>query len=112
MPTRLKVKLTVTPTNELQTPRFIKFVTDHVFYLKGSQYTTSVSIPADVAAVCLYNFTSLMLKLGYAPQYHEFIRQVNGIVSDVDFDESVQAILVPATELMNQLLDRFSLTIE
>ena len=91
-------------------PLFMVTLESHIAHLKKLRSTSLVQLDPVKVHMYLGDFDSMLLDLGIDRQYHWFIARINGIYSNMDFDESTTLIYVPDITEINRIQSSYMVT--
>lgn len=89
------------------TKNFMDVVESHLHYLRNSSKSTSFIVDKNIAEVYQGDFFGYMNYRGVPQKYHWVYLRVNGYLSPFDFKPTVDTLIVPSTEEIEQIRSSF-----
>lgn len=82
---------------------FMDVIESHLHYLRNSAKTTTFIVDRDIAEIYKGDFYGYMNYRNVEHKYHWIYMRVNGYLSSFDFKPTVDSLLVPSKEEIEQI---------
>jgi hypothetical protein len=82
---------------------FMDVIEAHLYYLRNSDKTTTFIVDRNIAEIYQGDFFGYMNYRNVEQKYHWIYMRVNGYLSSFDFKPTVDSLLVPSKEEIEQI---------